>query len=375
MSAWALIMAAGSGTRMGLAGNKVLARLCGEPVLCRTVRAFEGLADGIVVVARAGEIEAVRALGLDAHIVAGGDTRQRSVLEGLRALPQDADIVLVHDGARPFVDADTIRRCIQSAQGFGSGVASVPVKDTIKLVDSENVVRETPNRAFLRAAQTPQAFCAAALRQAIEALEARGETATDDAGAMEAAGIPVRMVQGDYRNIKLTTPEDMDMAERMLQGGYPRVGHGYDVHRLVENRRLILCGIEVPYEKGLLGHSDADVALHALMDAMLGAAGMGDIGRHFPDTDMRYKDVSSMDLLREVVMLLAEKGYAVRNADITIAAQRPKLAPYIPGMVQAVADTLGIPAGQVNVKATTTEGLGFEGEGLGMSAQAVVLIG
>lgn len=375
MSTWALIVAAGSGSRMGLEGNKVLAQLAGQTVLERTVRAFDGLVDGVMVVTRAVDMQAVQDLRLDASVTVGGDTRQQSVLSGLKALPPQADIVLVHDAARPFVNAETIRRCIDSARTYGSGVASVPAKDTIKLVGPGNVVQATPDRATLRLAQTPQAFGVRTLRAAIEALEARGETATDDAGAMEAAGHSVHLVDGSYDNIKLTTPEDMNAAAALLGGGpMIRVGHGYDVHRLVEGRDLILCGVTIPYEKGLLGHSDADVALHALSDALLGAAALGDIGRHFPDTDARYKGVSSVYLLTQVKALLAAQGYAVENVDVTIVAQQPKLKTYMPEMVANVARALEMEAASVNVKATTTEGLGFEGEGLGISAQAIAVI-
>lgn len=375
MSTWALIMAAGMGARMGADRNKVLLPLAGVPVLVRTVQAFAGQVDGIAVVTRQQDREEVQALLPALQVIAGGDTRQASVLAGLCALPQEVEHVLVHDAARPFVDAHTIARCVASVKAHGSAVASVAAKDTIKRVDAEGLVVETPPREALRQAQTPQAFRRAELLQVIEALEQKGITATDDAGAMEAAGHPVRMVEGSYRNIKLTTPEDLAFAEHMLAGGQARVGQGYDVHQLVEGRKLILCGVEVPYEKGLLGHSDADVATHALMDAMLGALALGDIGRHFPDTDARYKGIPSIALLEHVVGLLADRGYGVSNADITIVAQRPKLSPYITEMAACIARVLGIAGSQVNVKATTSESLGFEGEGLGISSHAVVLLG
>lgn len=375
MSTWALVMAAGSGARMGLDTNKVLADLGGMPVLARSVHAFDGEVDGVMVVTRQVDMEDVRAMNLNARLVVGGQTRQQSVRNGLMALPPDAEYVLVHDGARPFVDQGTIRRCIASVQAYGSGVASVPVKDTIKQMGDSNTVLYTPDRASLRIAQTPQAFRVKDLMSAIEVMERNGRSATDDAGAMEASGVTVHMVDGSYANIKLTTREDLAVAQHYLNAPpMLRVGQGYDVHKLVEGRRLILCGIDVPYEKGLLGHSDADVATHALMDAILGAAGLGDIGRHFPDTDARYKDVSSIVLLEQVVATVAAKGYITGNADITIVAQRPKLMPYLEKMTAEIARVLGVSGGQVNVKATTTEGLGFEGEGLGISAHAVVLL-
>ena len=378
MSVWAVIVAGGSGTRMGMPVNKALAPLAGKTVLERSLEAFDGLVDGTVVVYRAQDEDAVRALNLRARLVPGGETRQASVLSGLYALPQDAEIALIHDAARPFVRAETIRACIESAKKYGSGVAAVPVTDTIKRAGQDGVVRETLPREQLWAMQTPQAFRPQELRRAIETLTAQGETATDDARAMEACGHSVRLVEGNSGNIKLTRPEDMELARLRLgesEGrAMQRVGHGYDAHRLVEGRKLVLCGVEIPYEKGLLGHSDADVALHALMDALLGALALGDIGGHFPDSDEKYRGISSMLLLKETARILAAQGAAVVNADVTIIAQRPKLKPFIEQMRANVAAALEVPQERVSVKATTTEGMGFEGEGLGISAHAVALV-
>lgn len=374
MSCYALIMAAGSGTRMGLSQNKVLLSLAGKSILQHTVEKFAGLVEGIVIVARREDIPAVSALSLDAHIVVGGDTRQRSVLQGLRALPEDAGIVLVHDAARPLVTREVIDRCIASAATYGSGVAGVRVKDTIKCVGEDGIILETPQRECLIAAQTPQAFSAHALREAIERLEAAGITATDDAGAMEAAGEPVHIVPGDPKNIKLTEPGDVRFAEWLLGPRVTRMGYGYDAHKLVPGRPLVLCGVQVPHEKGLLGHSDADVALHALMDALLGAAALGDIGTHFPDSDNAYRGISSLLLLGRVAELLRAGGYATCNVDVTIVAQRPKIKPYRERMIRTVAEALGVPEGCVSIKATTTEGMGFEGQEIGISAHAVATI-
>ncbi len=377
MSCWALVMAAGSGSRMGLKANKALMPLNGLTMLERSAKAFDGLVDGMIIVASEKDRPAVEALRLGIPIAIGGDTRQRSVLNGLMALPREAEIVLIHDAARPFVTRDTILRCKKSAQEFGSGVASVPVKDTIKQIGPEGSI-QTLSREALGAAQTPQAFRVATLRGCIEALEQQGITATDDAAAMEAAGKSVRLVEGSYENIKVTTPEDMKFAQWILGGyekpGIPRVGQGYDAHRLVPGRPLILCGVEIPFERGLLGHSDADVACHALMDALLGAAALGDIGTHFPDSDPRYKGISSMLLLERTAEMLRERAFSVVNVDVTIIAQWPKLKPFIPRMAEALAGTLSLPTAFVNVKATTTEEMGFEGEGLGMSAYAVAML-
>ena len=333
-------------------------------------------------------------------VVEGGKTRQQSVLRGLTALPADAEYVLVHDAARPFVSADVIQNCIESVKKHGNGVASVPLCDTIKQVKQDHdkyIVIQTPPRNNLRAAQTPQAFPVTALKRAIEALEALGETASDDASAMEAAGHRVALVEGSEENRKITTPLDLEWAEWYLSKcetaknksqiapSMPRknakykitpqrVGIGYDVHRLVEGRPLILCGVLIPYEKGLLGHSDADVALHALMDAMLGAAAMGDIGAHFSDRDPAYQNAASTDLLRKVAQMTREKGFFMQQADITIVAEKPRLSPYISDMRARVAEILSVALEKISVKATTTEGLGFEGKGKGISAQAVVSV-
>lgn len=377
MSVWALIMAAGAGARMGLGFNKALMPIDGIPMLQRSAEAFYGIVDGIAVVTRAEDIKAVRELSLRAMVVGGGVTRQQSVLRGLQALPEGAAYVLVHDAARPFVSKEVIQRCIASVKAHGSGVASVPVSDTIKQVGDDNIVIHTPPRASLRAAQTPQAFGVAALRSAIELLESRGETHTDDASAMEATGHMVMLVNGAPENRKITTQADLAWAESFTGGRespMTRIGIGYDVHRLVAGRPLYLCGICVPSEKGLLGHSDADVALHALTDALLGAAAMGDIGRHFPDTDPAYKGIASSLLLTRTVQLLRDHGFVPQQLDLTIVAEKPKIAPYIPAMAQRVADLLCVPQANVNIKATTTEGLGFEGEGLGISAHAVVIV-
>ena len=289
--------------------------------------------------------------------------------------------VAIHDGARPLVTAEVIARTLESAKKYGSGVAAVPLKDTVKRVNEGGVVVDTPPRDALRAVQTPQTFEAELIRRA-HAAYALGERATDDAALAERMGVKVRLTEGDVENIKLTTPEDMLLARQVIlkregqkeEKPMVRIGHGYDVHRLTEDRKLILCGVEIPYTLGLLGHSDADVALHALMDALLGAAALGDIGRHFPDTDPAYKGADSGKLLDHVVALLEEKGYAVGNVDVTIICQRPKLKDYIEQMRQNVARHLKVDADCVNIKATTTEKLGFEGEGLGISSHAVACI-
>ena len=377
---YAVILAGGSGNRMGADRNKVLLELGGEPIIVHAVRAFCAHVDGIILVSRLEDIPVMRAVmqksGMNVTIVQGGDSRQASVWNGLCALPEGCTHVLIHDGARCLVDDGTIQRCMSAVMEKGNGVVAIPVIDTIKQADQDETVIHTPNRSQLRAVQTPQGFTVDVIRRAHMAAAEAGYVGTDDASLVEQLGIPVHLTLGDRRNIKLTTPEDLKMAEAFLQVSLPmlRIGQGYGVHRLVEGRDLILCGVKVPHTLGLLGHSDADVALHALMDAMLGAMALGDIGKHFPDTDERYRGISSMKLLEHVVALLEKEHASVSNCDITIVAQRPKLLPYIPQMRQNVADALRLPLDRVNVKATTTERLSFEGHEEGISAQAVCMI-
>ena len=377
---YAIILAGGSGSRMGAGKNKVLLELQHEPVIVRSIRTFAHLVDGVILVGREEDMPDLRDVmsehGLPVRIVGGGATRQDSVWNGLCALPGDCTHVLIHDGARCLVDEATILRCMESAEKHGSGVAAVPAIDTIKEVNDEDIVTATPDRNHLRAVQTPQAFPVELIRTAHEAARVDGFIGTDDASLVERMGLPVRLTLGDRRNIKLTTPEDMKMAEAFLDHPFPalRIGQGYDVHRLVPERELILCGVKVPHSLGLLGHSDADVALHALMDAMLGAMALGDIGKHFPDTDERYRGISSMKLLEHVVALLASHRARVTNCDVTIVAQKPKLLPFIAAMRENVAASLNLPIDRVNVKATTTEHLSFEGQEEGISAQAVCIV-
>lgn len=377
----AIILGGGSGQRMGAKCNKVLLPIAGKSMIVRSVEAFVPLVEQVVVVSREEDMPVMASElaqnGLDVPMVSGGATRQESVWRGLQALSGQCGGVLVHDGARCLVTADVIQRCMVSVEKCGTGVAAVPVTDTIKTVSDANIALDTPNRASLRAVQTPQGFKVDLLRRAHEQAQRDGFFGTDDASLVERLGVPVQLTEGSRRNIKLTTPEDLLMAEAFFaEQALPalRVGQGYDVHRLVEGRPLILCGVTVPHTLGLLGHSDADVALHALMDAMLGAMALGDIGKHFPDTDEAYHGISSMLLLRHVVALLKAHHARVTNCDVTIVAQKPKLLPYIPQMRQNVADALELPLARVNIKATTTEKLGFEGEEKGISAQAVCMV-
>lgn len=379
---YAVVVAAGRGVRMGAAVNKVLLPLCGEPVIRHAVRAFceADEIDGVVVVASADETEQMRAAlcGLEkvCAIVPGGSTRQESVKNGLDALPKEARIALVHDGARPLISRELIARCIRQTEDCGSAVVCTPVTDTVK-VEKDGCVVRTLDRSQLRAVQTPQCFFAGELKAAYEAAARDGVSVTDDASVMEHAGHSVHLLESSEVNFKLTTPEDLRRAEdiigeRKFMQRLPRTGFGYDVHKLASGRRLILCGKEIPWEKGLDGHSDADVAVHALMDALLGAACLGDIGRLYPDNDPAFEGADSMKLLADVLRRVKDAGYAVVHADVTIVVQKPKLMPYMDEMRRNLENAMA--GAQVNVKATTTERLGFEGRGEGISAQAVATI-
>lgn len=382
-----IIAAAGQGKRMGSGINKVLQPLSGQAVLLHTIQAAAAVRDAgyIIITAAAEAMEAIRTL-LAGHdlpvpwqVVAGGAERQHSIANALAFVPDSAGIVVVHDGARPLAGTKLFDQVVAAARQSNAAIAAVPVKDTIKAVETAGWVTATPDRGRLWAVQTPQAFAADLLKKAYAQAAEEGYLGTDDAGLVERLGSGVQVVQGDYRNIKITTPEDIIFAEAILAKrqeavNMTRTGIGYDVHRLVPGRKLILGGVDIPYGLGLDGHSDADVLLHAIKDALLGAAALGDIGRHFPDTDGRYKGISSLSLLAEVRKILAGHGYAVNNIDATIVAQRPKLAPYITRMNEHIAATLGIGITQVNVKATTTEGLGFAGREQGIAAYAAATI-
>lgn len=388
MSVWCVLLAAGKGSRSGLEENKIFFRWQGRSVLSRCLDALSAaqIYDGAVLVLAQDDLPAYRALvsregesPLVKQIALGGATRRQSGLNGLKCVPVDCEIVSVHDAARPFVSAEVIRATVEDARRFGSGVISTPVVDTIKQLLPDGGI-STPDRARLRAVQTPQSFDFARLMAAHRLADREDFEATDDAMLFEHAygSVHLSTAADAQKNIKLTHPEDF---EKLMEHNSPkrtppllRVGCGYDAHRLKEGRKLVLCGVEIPHDRGLDGHSDADVAVHALMDALLGAMACGDIGRHFPDSDPAYRGISSMLLLDRVMESLRTQGYCVGNADVTIVAQKPRLAAYIPQMKQALAAALDVEADCVNVKATTTERMGFEGEETGISAHAVVLL-
>ena len=381
----AIVVAAGQSTRMG-GGDKNLLHLCGKPALRWTLEAFAASADidALVVVTGADRVEHYRALctqwgmGKPITVTEGGATRTESVRRGLTALPAGCDIVAVQDAARPCVTGAIIAAAIASARQRGSGVAAIACRDTIKVAEPDGRVLSTPERSTLWQVQTPQCFRTAELIAAYDALTG-DQSPTDDAALMELAGHTVYLSPGSADNLKLTTPEDVALCEDILRRRQPaapafRVGEGFDVHQLVPDRKLILGGVEVPHTLGLLGHSDADVLTHAVMDALLGAAALGDIGQHFPDNDEQYRGADSLALLARVVALLAGRGWQVGNVDATIAAQRPKLMPHLPAMVHNLAAVLGVEPDRVSVKATTTEWLGYEGREEGISTRAICLL-
>ena len=379
----AVLVAAGSSTRMGF--DKLSFDLGGETVLHRSIRAFAQcpLVDEIILVAgsnRAFAQQQAADCAKPVCVVAGGATRAESAKNGV--LAASGALVAVHDAARPFVSQQVITAALEAADRCGAAAPAVPVKDTIKAavrgsgktVPESCFVHATPDRSTLYAVQTPQCFDRAAYLAALEELDAeKARLVTDDCSLFELTGRPVQLTQGDYANLKITTREDLPRPEQKEEHKM-RIGHGYDVHRLVEGRKLILGGVEVPFEKGLLGHSDADVLAHAVMDAVLGAAALGDIGQHFPDNDPVYSGADSLKLARRVAEILKEHGFRIENIDATLLCQRPKLAPHIPAMRRNLADAFGLPMDAVSVKATTEEHLGFTGEGLGIAAHAVALI-
>lgn len=378
----AVVVAAGQSSRMGGGPKKQYRLLAGRPVLVHTLETFEGssLVGGVVLVVAAGEeawcrAHIVRRYGCTKvmAVVPGGATRQESVWRGLQVLPP-CELVLVHDGVRPFVTPEQIAELAAAAREWGAATLAVPPKDTVKLASTDGNATSTLPRERLWLVQTPQVFRRELLCAAHRLAREQGFQGTDDTSLVEFAGHPVRLVHGSYRNIKITTPEDFAYAEALLGGGPMRTGFGYDVHQLVKDRKLTLGGVDVPFDRGLAGHSDADVLVHAVMDALLGAAGAGDIGRLFPDSDPAYRGISSLVLLERVVQLVRERGLEPENVDAVIVAQAPRLAPYLPQMERNLAHVLGVPPEAVNVKATTTEGLGFAGTGAGMAAYAVAVL-
>jgi len=382
MSVVGILPAAGSGRRFGAA--KQFRDLGGLPLSVHAALGFERVPaiESYVVAVPPGEEERVAAL-LRAHglrkahrVVAGGAERADSVRLALDAAPADATLAVIHDAARPFASPALFERVIEAARAHGAAIAAVRCVDTVKEGEGDRIVR-THDRSRLWLAQTPQAFRVDWLREAYGTLGVQAGRFTDEAALLEAAGREVRLVEGEKENFKVTEREDWERAEAKVQaasGPAFAVGQGIDVHAFEPGRRLVLGGIEFPGEVGLAGHSDADVVLHAVMDALLGAAGLGDIGQHFPDTAEEFRGADSGRLLQVVVEKLRKAGWAVGNVDLTVLAQKPRLGPRREAMRENVARLLEIPAARVNVKASTTERLGFVGRAEGIACQAVALL-
>lgn len=381
MSLSAIIVAAGRGTRAGGDVPKQYRAVAGVPVLARTIARFAGhpLIDEVVVVIHPGDAALFAALPAPRgrariRTVHGGETRAESVLAGVRACR--AERVLVHDAARPFASAELIAR-VAEALGRGPAAApALPVTDALWR-GAAGKVRATAPRDGLFRAQTPQGFDRAALLAAHEAHAAAGTgTAADDVEVALAAGIAVEIVAGEGENFKITTPEDFDRAERQLARGIMdvRTGNGFDVHRFAEGRPLVLCGLEIPHDRGLEGHSDADVGLHAVTDAIYGALAEGDIGRHFPPSDPEWKGAASDIFLRHAAGRAVERGFAITAIDLTLICERPKIGPHAEAMRARLAEIADIETGRLSVKATTSERLGFTGREEGIAALATVTL-
>ena len=369
----AILVAAGSGTRFGAETPKQFLKIAGKQVIRH---AAEALAEHVSLLQPVGEAEPIDAAlaGVAGLLptVPGGATRQDSVRAGLDALtPFAPDIVLVHDAARPVIPFGTIPALIAALRESPGAIPGAPVADTLKRAE-RGIITDTVPRTGLFRAQTPQAF----RFDVLLAAHRSGLTgATDDASLLEAAGHAVEIVPGSDDNIKLTYPDDLIRLERIMTSKLiPRVGTGFDVHVFEAGRPLFLCGVRVPHDQGLAGHSDADVGIHALCDAIYGALAEGDIGRHFPPSEATWKDADSARFLVHAAGRIAARGGRLANADITLICERPKITPHAPAMIARLAELLGVDTGQISVKATTTERLGFTGRGEGIAAQAVVSV-
>ncbi len=385
-----MIAAGGTGTRMNSPVPKQFHEIAGKPVLLHTVEGIAAIPEvfQIVLALPAEHIPEAQSilnrlpLRIAVQCVPGGSNRQESVSLGVALVSPAADIIMVHDAVRPVCDREMMLRVLDAAWETGASVPGLPATETIQRADSNGCVLPTPPREELFAIQTPQAFHAGILRKALDRAREEGFVGTDESSVVRWMGRPVLIVPGSPDNIKITKPLDLEIAELLIlkrsqerpNMSENRIGQGIDYHRLVEGRKLVLGGVQIPFEKGLEGHSDADVLTHAVCDALLGAAALGDIGRHFPDTDPSNRGRFSIEFLGEVRTKIEAAGWTVQNVDVTLLAERPKIAPYVQAMKRNIANSLGIDMAAVSVKATTTEGLNAEGRGEGISAQAVALL-
>ncbi len=387
MFASAIIAAGGRGERLGGDRPKQLQDVGGRTILQRSVEPFDCclLVREIIVVlptALASHPPAwLSTVATATRVVAGGPRRQDSVAAGLQAISPDAEFVVVHDAARPFCTTRLIERTIEAAAESGAAIAALAAHDTLKRSrrqDGQDFVAESTSRAGLFHAQTPQAFSRSVLESAVARNEF-GRAGTDEATLVERTGHPVRLVPGDPRNMKITTEADLAFARQLTAQevhGVPttRIGLGYDLHRLVDGRRLVLAGVEIPGDRGLDGHSDADVVCHAVTDAVLGASNQGDIGRLFPDDDARWKGASSIDLLRRAMTTVGDHGFVVVNVDVVVITDWPKIRDHSVEMRQCLADALGIGVDRVGIKGKTSEGVGPIGRGEAIAVHAIALV-
>jgi len=379
----AIIVAAGRGLRAGAGGPKQYRTLGGQTVLARAMIPFctHPQISSVQPVRNPDDAEifdqATRGLVYRAA-VNGGATRQASVRAGLEALASDPpDVVLIHDAARAFVTEAVISRAIDAALTTGAAIPVIPVNDTVKLVGATEMVEDTPNRAQLRIAQTPQAFAFGTILEAHRKAAREGrDDFTDDSALAEWAGLTVATFQGDAANMKLTTPEDFAREESRLAAalGDIRMGTGYDVHAFGDGDHLMLCGIRVPFHRGFLAHSDGDVGLHAIVDAILGALADGDIGSHFPPSDPKWKGAASDQFLAHAVELVEKRGGRIANLEVTMICEAPKVGPLRDAMRARISEITGLPISRVAVKATTSERLGFTGRQEGIAATAAATI-
>lgn len=373
-----LIVAAGSGLRAGSGGPKTLRTLGGRPVLRWSAESLLAAGAAELVVVVSGEARAASEAALDGlprwRTVTGGATRAGSVQAGLAAIAAaDNSAVLIHDAARPFVELRHVADLLSALADADGALPALPVADTLKRA-TDGAVQATPPREGLFRAQTPQAFRLAAIRDAYAAWPGPDEP-TDDASVLEQAGRRVVLTAGDPRLMKLTYPEDFAMAEQLAGGArIVRVGQGVDAHRFGPGDRVWLCGVEIPHDQGLVGHSDADAGLHALTDALLGAVGDGDIGQHFPPSDPQWRGAASDRFLSHAAQRIAGRGGRILAVDVTLVCERPRIGPHREAMRERIAAILDLPLDRVSVKATTTEGMGFTGRGEGILAQAVATV-
>lgn len=369
-----LIVAAGKGERAGTGLPKQYERLAGQPMLRRTVQAFSSYPVRVVIGRGQEELAASALKGLDLPApVLGGATRQESVRLGLEALAKDApDFVLIHDAARPLISPRVIAEVVKALESGADGaLPMVAAADTLRRRDADG--RWTlVSRENLYRAQTPQGFVYAKIAAAHR--DHAGKEVTDDVALAELAGLKVEMVEGEEKNIKVTRKEDFALAESLMGAGDVRTATGYDVHKFTDGDHIWLCGLKVPHTHGLEGHSDADVGLHAITDAILGCVGEGDIGQHFPPTDERWRGAASWKFLDHAASLVTAKGGVITHVDVTIICERPKVGPHRDAMKAKIAEILKLEPSRVSVKATTTEGLGFTGRREGIAAQAIATV-